>query len=181
MVALNAKRHFIQGGDILTRNKVTMFDTYGVLHLGNNEFLFDKEDLPLIQSRDWYRDKDGYLVSCYYYAGHRVFARFHRIVVGAKPNQLVDHINRNRADNRKSNLRYCDYSKNGINRFISTSNTSGITGVYYDKGRRKWVASITFNGRKMYLGRFSENDAVRARVSKERELFNEFSPQERQM
>ena len=163
----------------MSRYNVTMFDTYGVLRLGNKEFFFDAEDLPLIQSRNWYCDKDGYLVSCYYYAGRRVFARFHRIVVGAKPNQLVDHINRNRADNRKSNLRCCDYSKNGINRCVSTTNTSGMTGVYYDKGRRKWVASITFNGRKLYLGRFSEkDDAVKARVSKERELFKEFSPNE---
>lgn len=35
--------------------------TYGVLRLGTSEFLFDAEDLPLIENRDWYRDKDGYL------------------------------------------------------------------------------------------------------------------------
>lgn len=156
---------------------VNIYDTYGVLNLGDKQFLFDIEDLPLIQSRTWYCDKDGYLVSCYYYAGVRRFVRFHRIVAGANPKQIVDHINGNRADNRKTNLRCCDYSKNGINRCVSVTNTSGITGVCYDKHRRKWVANITINGKKLFLGRFSEKeDAVKARLSKERELFGEFSP-----
>ena len=119
--------------------------TYGVLRLGTSEFLFDAEDLPLIENRDWYRDKDGYLVNYYYYNGRRRFTRFHRIVMHAKPKQFVDHINRNRADNRKQNLRCCKYAENDRNRGIYSSNKSGVAGVYYDKQRRKWVANISYN------------------------------------
>lgn len=57
-----------RGGRTISR-KVEMRGTYGVLHLDSSEFLFDAEDLPLIESRNWYRDKDGYLVSCYYFSG----------------------------------------------------------------------------------------------------------------
>ena len=71
-----------RGGRTVSR-KVEMCGTYGVLHLGSSEFLFDAEDLPLIESRNWYRDKDGYLVSCYYFSGVRRFVRFHRIVMKA--------------------------------------------------------------------------------------------------
>ena len=121
--------------------------TYGVLRLGASEFLFDAEDLPLIENRDWYRD-------------------------------FVDHINRNRADNRKQNLRCCKYAENDRNRGIYSSNKSGVAGVYYDKQRRKWVANISYNQKRVFLGRFeSKEDAVAARLAKEKELFKEYSPQ----
>ena len=86
---------------------IKILNDYGILYLDNVEFYFDIEDLPLIKSRSWYRDKDGYLVSCYYYAGRRRFVRFHRIVMNAQEDEIVDHINHKRADNRKRNLRVC--------------------------------------------------------------------------
>lgn len=166
-----------RGGRTISR-KVEMRGTYGVLHLGSSEFLFDAEDLPLIESRNWYRDKDGYLVSCYYFSGVRRFVRFHRIVMKATSQQIVDHINKNRADNRKGNLRLCNSSENDRNRSRYSTNTSGVTGVFFDKRRRKWVANITYNNKRLHLGRYaSKEDAVRARLSKEVELFREFAPQ----
>lgn len=137
------------------------------------------EDLPLIKGRDsWYRDKDGYLVSSYYFDGVRRFVRFHRIVMHAKPRQCVDHINKNRADNRKQNLRICERSENDRNRSLYVTNTSGVAGVCFDKKRKKWVASITYNRKKVYIGRFTEKeDAILARLQKEIELYKEFAPQ----
>lgn len=99
-----------RGGRTISR-KVEMRGTYGVLHLGSSEFLFDAEDLPLIESRNWYRDKDGYLVSCYYFSGVRRFVRFHRIVMKATSQQIVDHINKNRADNRMGRQYYLQQQK----------------------------------------------------------------------
>ena len=54
-----------------TRKRVKLFGDYGILYLGSHEFLFDSEDYDLIRNRDWYRDKDGYLVNCYYFNGRR--------------------------------------------------------------------------------------------------------------
>ena len=46
---------------------VELLNTYGVLHIGVAEFLFDLDDLPIIKGRgSWYCDKDGYLVSSYF-------------------------------------------------------------------------------------------------------------------
>ena len=136
-------------------NDIELLDTHGVLQLGPFPFLFDIEDLPIIKSHIWYRDKDGYLVSCYYYNSQQ-----------------------NRADNRKQNLRCCNRSENMRNRGLCSSNTSGVTGVFFDKERQKWVASITYNHKRMLLGRFaSKEDAVSARLTKEAELFKEFAPQ----
>lgn len=117
-------------------------------------------------------------MSCYYFNGCRRFVRFHRIVMKAKPGQFVDHINKDRADNRKCNLRCCGRAENDRNRGTYVTNTSGVTGVYFDKQRNKWVASISYNKKRTLIGRFaSKEEAVRARLEKEAELFKEFAPQ----
>lgn len=84
----------------------------------------------------------------------------------------------NKADNRKKNLRCCEHSENDRNRSLYSCNTSGVAGVYFDKERKKWVASITYNHKKVYLGRYSvKEEAILARLTKEVELYKEFSPQ----
>lgn len=160
------------------RNNIRLFDNYGILLIDNTEFNFDIEDLPVIQGRSWYKDRDGYLVHSYYYMGHLRYVRFHRLVMNAKGSYIVDHIDRNRANNRKSNLRICERAENDRNRSVYTTNTSGITGVHFDRKREKWTASITYENKRLFIGRFElKEDAIRARLLKEVELFKEFAPQ----
>ena len=81
----------------------------------------------------------------------------------AKPGQFVDHINKDRADNRKCNLRCCRRAENDRNRGTYATNTSGVTGVYFDKQRNKWVASISYDKKRTLIGRFtSKKEAVQA-------------------
>lgn len=162
----------------MNSQNIKLFDNYGILIIGNTSFYFDAEDLSVIQSRQWYKDKDGYLVHSYFYFGQRRFVRFHRLITNAPPNQAVDHINKNRADNRKTNLRICERAENDRNRSLYATNTSGISGVHFDSKRNKWVASITYNNKRLFIGRFEYKDeAVKARLIKEVELFKEFAPQ----
>lgn len=84
------------------------------------------------------------------------------------PADQVDHINHNRSDNRWMNLRNATKRINGMNKSICPSNTSGVTGVHWDKPRKKWKATIQSYGVKCYLGLFIEfNDAVTARKAAE--------------
>lgn len=160
------------------KNKVRLFDTYGIIYVGESEFLFDIEDLNVVESRTWYQDKDGYLVSYYFYAGKRRCVRFHRIVMHAQPHQFVDHINKKKADNRKKNLRCCKRIENDRNRSVYSTNNSGVTGVHFDRKRNRWVASISYNNKRIFIGRFyQKEDAIKARLEKEIELFKEFAPQ----
>ena len=157
---------------------IELLNTYGILHIGSSNFLFDLDDLPIIESRHWYVDKDGYLTSSYYYLGALRIVRFHRIVAHPKPGQRVDHRNKNRADNRKQNLRCCSFSENNRNRGLYSTNTSGIAGVSFDKCRKRWVARISYNGKRKFIGRFyNKEDAIAARLDTEIRLFGEFSPQ----
>lgn len=157
---------------------VELSASHGILHLGTSEYLFDLEDLHLIESRNWYPDKDGYLVCGYYYFGRYQVSRFHRIVMHAKAGEIVDHINKNRKDNRKRNLRRCAFTENDRNRGLYSTNTSGVTGVFFDKECGMWLANISYNGRRVYIGRYKhKEDAIMARLKKEVELFGEYAPQ----
>lgn len=58
---------------------------------------------------------------------------------------------------------------------IRSTNTSGTTGVWYDKTRNKWVAEIMFKGKKYYLGRFeNKEEAVIKRKEEEERIFGDF-------
>lgn len=157
---------------------VELLETYGILHIGVSAFYFDLDDLPIIESRSWYADKDGYLTSSYYYFGVLRVVRFHRIVAHPKPGQRVDHKNRNRADNRKQNLRCCNSVENNRNRGRYSTNTSGITGVTFDGKREQWIATIMYSHRRIFIGRFkNKEDAIMARLETEIHLLGEFAPQ----
>ena len=71
---------------------------------------------------------------------------------GKMPPNEVDHINHDRADNRWINLRHATRIENGRNIRMRDSNTSGITGVYWSKVKRKWVAQIMVNHKIHVLG-----------------------------
>lgn len=91
--------------------------------------------------------------------------------------RVRDHINGDRLDNRRENLRYCLICENGRNRKMSSNNTSGHKGISWDKKNKKWFVSIRFNYKMIALGRFHEHEldkAIKVRENKERELFGEF-------
>lgn len=72
----------------------------------------------------------------------------HREIIGAKPGEIVDHINRNPLDCRKANLRIVSHRENILN-----SPRGEMNGVYYDKRRDVWYARIRVgNGKRISLG-----------------------------
>ncbi len=88
-----------------------------------------------------------------------VLFRLHRIAYamhhGADPGVMqVDHINGNRADNRASNLRLVSRSGNARNQRLHSNNTSGFSGVYWDRRDCRWRAQIRGKKRRLYLGSF---------------------------
>lgn len=103
-----------------------------------------------------------------YYA-HRL-AWLH--VYGAWPEGILDHINRNRSDNRISNLRDVGHAENGQNRAEQKNNTSGFKGVTWCEGRMVWRSDISIAGRQKFLGHFKDAaQAAYARAEAERVHF----------
>ena len=111
-----------------------------------------------------YLRKDGYIAL--QVDGSLCFA--HRLawlyMHGEWPAVQIDHINRNRIDNRINNLRLASSQLNQQNRGIAKNNTSGISGVYWAAERKKWVVQIKHNRKPRYVGRYDRlEDAKLAR------------------
>ena len=87
---------------------------------------------------------------------------------------FVDHVNGDGLDNRRSNLRPADDSKNAMNRAVSSANTSGFKGV--SRNHLRWSAQIKLDGRQIHLGTFdTTQEAALAYDEAALRLFAEFA------
>ena len=84
----------------------------------------------------------------------------HNVILGTPAGLLPDHINRNRLDNRKSNLRPATPSQTQANRKWPANNTSGFRGVFWNKRRGTWHAAIKIGGKNRHLGVFRSSEAA---------------------
>ncbi|WP_373284050.1 HNH endonuclease [Primorskyibacter flagellatus] len=106
---------------------------------------------------------NGYLQGCVF--EHRLYA--HRViavmVTGEWPEE-VDHEDHDRKNNKLSNLRISSRAENCRNLKLSSTNTTGVCGVHFDKKRSLWLAYITAKGTRYHLGRFdTKSEAIAAR------------------
>lgn len=99
--------------------------------------------------------------------------RMHRVIMNCPDDMIVDHINGDRRDNRKCNLRIIHPSMNNWNNGIKSNNISGVSGVGLDQERNKWVASIRKQGVVKSKRFDSFEEAVEKRRQWEVELFGE--------
>lgn len=159
-------------------NKYKLNGEFGIGIASNcdEEFYFDLEDYNKIKEYCWYKDfSTGYMKTK---TSDNRWIYLHRFITD---NQFktVDHINRNKLDNRKENLRNATKKQNILNRDgVISTNTSGITGVYFNSKRNKWQSQICVDNKITYLGIFThKEDAIKCRLQAEFEYFKEFAPQ----
>jgi hypothetical protein len=126
-------------------------------------------------------DKGGYQTICLRVNGKKKDMKIHRLVAlafFANPlnKRCVDHIDNDRKNNHISNLRYATNSENGMNKTKLSNNTSGVTGVMWNKSAKKWHAQITIDNIKKHLGSFDTiEDAKKARITAVNKLFGEYT------
>jgi hypothetical protein len=115
--------------------------------------LVDDEDYEWLNQWKWYCAK-GYACRGGKRDGKAIQVYMHREIIKTPDGMYTDHINLNRSDNRKINLRTCTLTQNICNRNLQCNNTSGYRGVAWHKANKKWVAVIAVNRNKIYLGSF---------------------------
>lgn len=95
------------------------------IHLSNGgHTLIDQSDLDYLDQWTWRRDDDGYAVR----GSTNTTIKMHQQLLGPPPPGMVtDHINTDRLDNRRSNLRFATHRLNHLN-------TKRLTGVFCDRG-----------------------------------------------
>lgn len=127
--------------------------------------LIDAVDFENVKQRCWCVETKGYARS-----GKE---RLHRFIMHPPKGLQVDHINRNKLDNRRCNLRIVTNQQNHFNRPVNKNNTSGVTGVSYNKAAKKWACQISLNGRCKFSGLFdTKEEAIAKRKSLEAIYFN---------
>ena len=136
-------------------------------HYKNSEVrgyaLIDDDDFELVSNYNWNITSNGYAQTT-----SRPKTFLHRMINKTPAGMLTDHINRNKLDNRKENLRSANKSQNAINTGMRKTNTSGYTGVSWNKNEKKWESHITRNYKKITLGLFKNIfDAVESRKKAE--------------
>lgn len=146
------------------------------INLNSNIIKIDLEDLSLFEKYTWYIS-EGYAMS-----GGNPTILLHRLILGYFGDLNVDHINRDRLDNRKENLRICTACQNHMNKGkkthkISTAKKwSPYKGVRWHKNKNMWMTDITVNKKTHYIGLFhNEVEAAKAYDKKARELHKEFA------
>lgn len=142
------------------------------------EFYFDIEDYEKVKKYCWLINACGYVATNVWENNSNKIILMHRLIMGFPDGLEIDHIGggTTKNDNRKSNLRIVTHSQNLKNVGIRTNNTSGVTGVSFDRQTKRWRASIKTDDRTINLGRFENfDDAVKARKEAEEKYFGEYS------
>lgn len=160
-----------QKASVYKNEKVNQPLDYKLIPLSKSKFAkIDNDDFEKIKSICWHFSSNSY-------AYNRSLGLMHRYIMNCPDGVFIDHINHDKLDNRKSNLRYCDRTQNAMN-LISNSitKTSLYKGVHWDSLKNNWVSQIVWYKKHFVLGRFScELEAAKAYDAKAKELFGEFA------
>lgn len=142
-----------------------VFDSKG------KEFLIDTSMIEYVGQLKWFVDKNKNRV-----VSTTSHISLHRYLLGNE-HESIDHINRNRLDNRLCNLRACTVLQNNMNRGTSKNNKSGYKGVAFDKSKGKYKASIGLNNKKIHIGYYdTAEQAFNAYKIKAIDLFGVYTP-----
>lgn len=117
--------------------------------------IVDDEDYEqLIAMGKWQYAKVGYAKRDIGGSKNKKGVYMHRFILGLSPGDglIADHINRNKLDNRKVNLRICKQHQNSANSALNKNNTSGFNGVTFDKRKNKWMAKIQVRRKYLFCG-----------------------------
>ena len=136
--------------------------------------LVDAEDFEWLNQYTWHAWRDLKLSERFYARrnrsiigrnGERKIFRMHREIMGVldKPEIIIDHINRDTLDNRRSNLRIVSFALNAYNSKLHINKTSLYRGVCWRKDTRRWRSTIKIKNGQIKLGYF--DDEVEAAVA----------------
>lgn len=137
--------------------------------------IVDARDYPQISQHTWFAEGKPEK----YYAVRKEKGKsikMHRQILDAPDNLVVDHIDHNGLNNRRSNIRTCTFAQNCQNIRSTARKSSKYKGVHWHKKIKKWAAQITCNKKSHHLGYFTNQaDAARAYDKAARKLHKEFA------
>lgn len=144
------------------------------------EYLIDLDDLPMLDSYTgtFSRGSDGYAYASFKTSkGNRKKIAMHRMIMQPDEKLVVDHINRNTLDNRRSNLRIITISQNSQNIYGNKRSRTGVRGVSKNskKWGKPWRARLRVDGRDVQLGAFDSIEEAERVVIEARKKYMPYS------
>jgi hypothetical protein len=155
--------------------------TFRKIYLGESEWvILDPQDYYTFANFKWSLGGNGKKFYCVRGVKNEIgeikIVRLHRQIIEAPDGLLVDHRNGNGLDNRRTNLRIATQSQNMQNRQKRKNSTSRFIGVWFVKNKNLWESRITYQGKRLWLGRFkSEISAAHAYDSAAKKYHGEFA------
>ena len=135
----------------------------------------DDDDFVRVSVHKWSFDPKGYAFTNIGKRPHRRILYMHRLILQAPKGKECDHINNNKLDNRRENLRLCTREENSRNRKLF-KNATGYKGVYFDKDSEVYYAQVKFRGQTICGGRSKDVKVSAAYYNKVAvELHGEFA------
>lgn len=119
---------------------------------GKDGFALVTQQDKWVEIYKWHKSNSGY-------AAARIEGKLimmHRLLLSCPEGCEIDHINRDKLDNRRNNLRIVDRTTNSLNTNLRNTNTSGYKGVSWNKSARKYSARFQYRGTDYYLGLFKD-------------------------
>lgn len=111
--------------------------------------IVDDEDFEELSKYKWHYTKVGYAAGrCE--SNNLVY--MHRVIMLTPKGLYTDHVNHNKLDNRKENLRICSNKENCRSSILNKNNTSGYKGVSFNKHAGLWRAYIMVDYKEVHLG-----------------------------
>ena len=144
----------------LTKGKVAIVDDEDFEYLNQWKWSFDgsyaTRSKHIKINKNKYKSKKVYL---------------HHLLVD-RSNGVIDYKKRNKLDNRRLNVRVVSVASNIRNGKLRKNNKSGITGVYFDKNKHKWLSQIMVNKKHISLGAYESKElAIKAREQGENKYY----------
>jgi len=153
---------------LTTEGDICIIEVYDNQGYVKAEAIIDRENLEKVKGIKWSQLKNGAI-------SNKKFGYLHRRIMGY-PKKFVDHKDRNRLNNRTSNLRLCTNAENVRNSGCRANNTSGYKGVSWVSKIEKWASYITFNYNRINIGYFdSKIDAAKAYDKMAKELHCDYA------
>lgn len=147
-----------------TNKYVVKDDCIEIVTTKGEVILIDKSDEAIARKYTWHIDSKGYAQA----HSNKTYVRLHRLLLNPPKGLVVDHINHNKLDNRRANIRVVTNQMNLFNLIEGKNNKSGKVGVYYNKQCQKWCSQITLNRKVVSSKLFaSKEDAIRNRIELE--------------
>lgn len=161
-----------------SENEYVLYDDYAEIILldkygkEKTRAIIDIEDVERCKTQKWSLHGEGYV------SGSKDILLHNFLLNTGDEKLILDHIDRNKLNNRKSNLRVATYGQNNMNSKTPCNNTSGVKGISFDKSHNVYHSYLGINGGRINLGYFKKLiDAIVARLKAEKIYYKEFAPQ----